>query len=263
MAKDIVQATNTYFKLSSIVDMATHRLGISTPHYFQRLLEFAKWELIQFKLDRAGQPKTVLLDISDVNTCKMPGDMIDWVKIGVQDNQFVRTIGINGELSTIDRTLGSPEFGSSVSPGWLPNGTSITEYGNGFEFLNYGGTSLIAVGGGLPHEGHFKVVDRGGFKELLLDGNINATQIYLEYIALGIDPCEDTVVEPYIADYVMKAILFLYESEINPKATESSIMRRGREKSYAFRVASGRTMSIDKDTLLILTRRAYRLTPTA
>lgn len=260
MAKDIVQAQNTWFKLSAIVDTACHRLGISVPHYFQRLLEFAKWELIQFKLDRASQPKTVLLDISDLNTVKLPGDCIDWTKIGVQDAQFVRTIGINDDLSKIDRTPGVPEFGRAVSPGWLPNGTGITEYGNGFEFLNYGGTSLIGVGGGLPHEGHFQVVDRGGFKEILLDGNFNADQLYVEYIALGVNPCGDTVVEPYIADYVLKALLFLYESEINPKATEASIARRGREKSAAFRIAGGRVNSIDKETLLLTTRRHYRLT---
>lgn len=261
MAKDIVQAQNTWMKLSSIVDVACHRVGVSVPHYFQRLLEFAKWELVQLKMDRANQPKTVLLDVSDVNTCKMPGDCIDWTKIGIQAGQYVKTIGINGELSKIDRVTGTPEFSRNISPGWLPNGTSVTDYGNGFEFLNYGGTSLLAVGGGLPHEGHFQVVDRGGFKEILLDGNLGVNQIYLEYIAIGLSPCGETVVDPYIADYVLKAVLFLYESEINPKRTEASINRRGREKSHAFTLVSGRTNSVDKDTLLILTRRHYRLTP--
>ena len=261
MARDIVQAQNTWFKLSSIVDTACHRLGISVSHYYQRMLELAKWELIQFKMDRANQPKTVLLDISDVNTVKLPGDCIDVAKIGIQEGQFVKTIGINGELSTIDRTLSQPQFSQAVSPGWKPNGTSIVDYGNGFEFLNYGGLTLNAVGGGLPHEGHFQIVDRDGFKEILLDGNIGATQLYVEYIALGVDPCGDTVLSPYIADYVLKALLFLYESEINPRATEASIIRRGREKSRAFTVASGRTNSIDRETLLLTTRRNYRLTP--
>lgn len=75
MPRDIVQAQNQWFKLSSIVDTACHRLGISVSHYYQRMLELAKWELIQFKMDRANQPKTVLLDISDVNTVKLPGDV--------------------------------------------------------------------------------------------------------------------------------------------------------------------------------------------
>lgn len=260
---DIVQAQNTWLKLSSIVDMACHRLGISVPHYFQRLLEFGKWDLVQLKLDRANEVKTVLLDISDMNTCKMPGDAIDWTKVGIPFGQYVKTIGINGELSKIDRMAGQPNFTYDVSPGWLPNGTAIQEYGGGFEFMNYGGRSLFAVGGGLPHEGHFQVVDRGGFKEILLDGNIGSDQLYLEYISLGLNPCGETILDPYIADYILKCILFDYESEINPKRTESSIMRRGREKFHAFTLVSGRTNSIDVDTLLLTTRKAYRLTPKA
>lgn len=261
MAKDIVQAQNTWFKLSAICDLACHLCGVPVSHYFNRMLEMGKWELIQFKMDRANQPKTVLLPVSDVNTVKLPADCVDWTKIGVEEGQFVKTIGINAELSTIDRTLTQPQFSQRVSPGWLPNGTSITEYGNGFEFMNYGGVSLNGVGGGLPHEGHFQVVDRDGFKEILLDGNLGCTQLYVEYITLGLNPCGETIVNPYIADYVLKALLFFYESRINPKANEASIARHGREKSHAYTIASGRTFGIDKDTLLLLTRRNYRLTP--
>lgn len=247
-------------KVSSIVDMACHRLGLSVNHYFRLFLEIALWETVQLKLDRANEPKTVLLNVSDVNTVRIPPDAIDWTKVGIPYGQYVKTIGINGDLSKIDRTLGTPEFSYSVSPGWLPNGTSIQEYGGGFEFLNYGGRSIYAIGGGLPHEGHFQVVKRSGYQEILLDGNVGSSQIYLEYIGLGINPCGETVLDPYIADYILKAILYVYEVERNPKKTMAMIQLRGREKAHAFALVSGRTNSIDKDTLLLLTRKGYRLT---
>lgn len=259
---DLTQATNTYHKLSSIVDMACHRVGISVDHYFQTLLEWGKWELIQLKLDRANEPVTVLLDVNDVNTVTLPPDAIDWTKIGTPYGQYVKTLGINSELSKQDRTLGNPEFSKTASPGWLPNGTAIQNYG-GYEFLNYGGRSLFAIGGGLPSEGHFQVKRKPGCIEILLDGNVGCEQLYVEYIRLGINPCGATVLDPYIADYILKAILFTYEEEKNPTRTEASIARRGREKFFAFTLVSGRTNSIDKDTLLNSTRRYYNLSPRA
>ena len=116
------------------------------------------------------------------------------------------------------------------------------------------------MGGGLPHEGHFQVRKKGGSIEILLDGNLSATEIYCEYISLGINPCAETVLDPYIADYIMKATLAIWETEMNPHRTEASIARREKEKAHAFALVSGRTNSIDKDTLLLITRRAYRLT---
>lgn len=262
MTQDPIQAQARWMSLASIVDMACHRLQISVNHYFQKLLEFGKWELMALKLDRANEVKTVLLPISDVNTCLLPPDCVDWTKVGIQSNQYVKTIGINSELSRIDRTVGVPDFGARVSPGWLPNGLNVNEY-SPFNFFNYGGMSLPAMPGGLPHEGHFQVRNCPGGKEILLDGNFGCSELYVEYIALGISCCGQTLCEPYIADYILKKILEIYEEEIEPKATEASISRRKRESAFAYTLVSGRTNSIDKDTLLLTIRRAYRLTPNA
>lgn len=260
MATDPIQAQAQWMSIASIVDMACTRLGLSVPHYFQKFLQFAKWDLLNLHLDRANEVKTVLLPVSDNFTCQLPPDAIDWTKIGVVAGQFVKTLGVNGDLSKIDRVSGTPEFSYSVSPGHLPNGIVAHEYGSGLEFLNYGGRSLYAIGGGLPHEGHFQVVKRSGYIEILLDGNVNADQIYVEYISLGLNPCGATILDPYIADYILKCILYTWEEEMNPMKTEASIARRGREKFFAHTLVSGRTNSIDVNTLLNITRKGYRLT---
>lgn len=260
MAEDLKQLTQEYHKLSSVVDMCCHRAQVSVNHYFQKFLEVAKWELIQLKLDRANEPVTQIFDVNDVNVVTLPSDAVDWTKIGVQWGQFVKTFGINAELSKQDRTLGNPSFSQGVSPGWLPNGTAIQNYG-GYEFMNYGGRSLFAIGGGLPSEGHFQVKRKPGCIEILLDGPTENNKLYVEYIRLGINPCGETVLDPYIADYVLKATMFIWESEWNPNRTEAAIQRRGAEKAYAFTLVSGRTNSLDKDTLLNLSRRYYNLSP--
>lgn len=260
MTTDPIQAQAQIMSIAAVVDMACNRLQIPVSHYFQKLLTIAKWETIQLRLDRMGEIKTVLVPISDVNTCLLPPDTIDWVKVGVPAGQFVRTIGINDHLSKQDRTPGSPDFSWLASPGWLPNGTATQDYLFGYNFANYGGAALPAMPGGLPQEGHFQMKNCPGGKELLLDGNIGCDQIYVECLVLGISCCGETILDPYIADYVLKKTLEVYEEDMNPKATEASIARRKEASAYAFTLVSGRTNSIDPDTLKNITRAAYRLT---
>ena len=252
----------TLYKLSSLVDMICHRLGLSVNHYFQIILEIAKWELMQLKLDRSQDVKTVLLTVSDTMTATLPSDAIDVTKVGVQFGQYVKTIGISTDLNKLDRSTNTVEFAYSVAPGWLPNGTAIQEYGGpGLEFLNYGGRSLYAVGGGLPHEGHYTVTKSdAGVITILLDGNVNATEIYVEYIGIGITPNTETILDPLYADYILKQTMFIWEQDRNPMRTEASIARRGREAAFAYSLVSGRTNSIDKDTLLLTIRKGVRLT---
>lgn len=260
----ITPATN-YSKLSVIVDHACNVLGLPVNKFFPRFLDIAKWELSELKLDMANGPKTVLLPISDVNTVQLPSDCVDWTKIGWQSGQFIKTLSINGDLSMIDRTLETVNFSHQVSPGWLPNGVAVQDYGGGFEFLNYGGYALTAVGGGLPHEGMFQVKTcEDGCKEIYLANTIpGVSELYVEYISIGVNVCGDTIVDPYLKDYVYKCILATYEENMNPQSTEASIRRRKTDVAYAHTMAAGRTMGIDKETLLQITRKGYRLTEKA
>jgi len=254
---------HTYSKLSAIVDMACIEVEVSVNHYFKKFLAHACWGLSELKLDQANDVCTELLPISDVNTVTLPSNAIDWVKIGIPWGQYVKPLSINGDLSKIDRTIGNPQFTYSVSPGWLPSGTNISPTGGGFEFCNFNGSSLYAIGGGIPNEGHFTMVKRSdGVKEILLDGPMTGIpNLYVEYIGLGLNPCGETIVDPYLKDYVLKYILLKYEENSNPRRTEASIARRQRDLAYADTLVRGRTNSLDVETLLTITRRHYSLLP--
>jgi len=257
-----IDAKKTYFTLAAICDQVLIDLDL-TPHYFNKLLSWACWGIAQLKLDTAQEPKTIVMDISDVRTCTLPVDYIDWTKVGIPWGQYVKTFSVNSSLSHIDRTPGNPDFSKNYPPDWLPNGVDITAYG-GYNFSNYGGRSIFSVGGGLAHRGQFVVVDRpGGVKEMLLDSNLPAgtTQIYLEYIALGINPCGETVLSPYLADYARQYIIHQYERfRKGPEKSEAAIVRTGRELWSAEMLVRARSNIIDKDTLIALTRKGYRLT---
>ena len=252
----------SYFTIASICDQFCIDLDLATDKYFNKVLSWALFGLTQIKLDTGHDVKTVLLDISDVNTCKCPADFIDWTKVAVQDHQYIRTLAVNSDLSKIDRTAANVSFRNGAPPGWLPNGTDVSDYGFGYIFSNYGGRQLQSIGGGLPHRGYFQVVKRSDdCYEIILDTGLNATQIYLEYIALGINPCGETTLNPYYADYVRNYLHHQWERfQRPPMRSESAIMRTGRDLDDSRKNLRGRTNDLDKDTLLAITRQAYRLT---
>jgi hypothetical protein len=121
------------------------------------------------------------------------------------------------------------------------------------------------MGGGLPHRGHYKIVTRpGGVKEILLDAGIPAEELYIEYIGLGVNPCGETILEPYWGEWLRASLHHDYERFRSPaQRSESAINRTGRELWHQEQVLRGRTNSFDPKTLLMITRKSYRLTPKA
>jgi hypothetical protein len=264
MSTQSVDIKDTYFKMAAIVDQFCNSMDLSVNHYFQKYLSLAKWGYVQLGLKTANEPKTVLLDVSDVYTVTLPGDAIDWTKIAEPYYQYVKTLSVNSDLSKQDRTVGNPQFTNGVPPGWLPNGIDIRAYG-GYEFANYGGSSLFSVGGGLPNIGHFTTKrNNSGCIEILLDSSITCPQVYVEYIGLPINPCGETYVSPYVAEWVR---LFLnHEFEKNPvgrQRTQADIIRTGRELWHQEMVTRAAFNGIDRETFLTLTRKYYRLNPNA
>jgi hypothetical protein len=82
----------------------------------------------------------------------------------------------------------------------------------------------------------------------------------LEYITDGFDPCGETVVDPYFADYVKKGMEFSWEEEKEPRRTEASIQRKGRDFFAAETKVSGRKNDLDPQTLLNMQRSSVRFT---
>lgn len=256
-----IDPKNRYFKVASIVDQVCIDLELPTDKYFNKLLSWALFGLVDLKMDAANDVITVKLPISEVNTVTLPENYVDWVKIGIPWGQYVKTMAVNDDLSTQDRTLGNPEFSKDVTPGWLPNGTDVTNYG-GYYFSNYGGRSLFSIGGGLPQQGQFKIVGRPGNNyELLLDAGIPSEEIYIEYIGLGINPCGETVISPYLGEW-MRSLLHHNIEKFKPAShrSEAAINRTGRELWHQEQKVRGRTNKITPKDILTISRKSYRLT---
>jgi hypothetical protein len=248
-----------YLKIASVVDQFLIDNDL-TEHYFQKALSWALWGLRELHMDTWNDVKTILLTITDRKTVVLPVDFVDWVKVAVKRGQYAITLGVNSELTELPREANSNDVVAGLLSQHLPNGLDFNAYG-GYYFYNYNGSSFASYGYGLPSKGAFKLTNNGNCQELLLDYDIRATQIYLEYITTGFDPCQETVIHPYIADYILKYIEYKYEDKSNPNRTESSIYRRSEDLFFAEKKVRGRSNDLDPKTLLNITRANTRLTP--
>lgn len=257
-----IDINKKFFSLSAIVDTFLNvDVELSVAHYFQKYLTAAKWYLVTLKTAHAQDAKTVLLDISDVLTVTLPPDFVNWVLIAEPYGQYLRTLGVNNKLAKTERVFENMDWVYSGPPGQLPNGVDVTAYG-GYELANYSGGHLFSLGGGLPSKGFFRIVEREGTKEILLDvGSVCGSQLYLEYICAGFNPCGTTVLNPFEAEAVRKFLNHHFEkTRKDGGKTEAAIFRTGQELYHAEAIVRASKNDLDPDTMLAVTRSYYRLT---
>lgn len=240
-----------YYKLAAVVDNWLLENDLSSG-WFAKGLVWAIRGLREVRLDTWQDVVTELLPVTETNTVLLPSGFVDWVKIGCQYGQYVKTLSVNAELNMMERTE-SDQIVAGLPEQHLPNGTRVENY-TGYSFSNYNGGSIYGLGGGFITKGHFKVHDNGQCKKLLMDYDYPLQEVYVEYITDGFNPCAETIIHPYLYDYLVKYMDFKYEEKNNPKATEASIYRKGRDVADAERRIRSRRNNLDPTTLLNLTR---------
>lgn len=253
-----------YNKASSIVDQFCLKKGLSAAHWFAWALTMGLWHLRELKLDTWQDVTTELLPVTSRRTVVMPTKYVDWVKIGVPVGQYVVTMGLNDDLGTLNRITNTIDPIAALASQNPPNGIDFENYsGTGYVFSNYGGRSFTSYGQGLQSKGHFKVHKIGPVTEILLDYDVNCTELYVEYITDGIDCSGETMLHPYLADYFLKGMELTYEEEKNPSATEASIDRKSRDLYWAEKKVRARRNNLTPKTMLQLSRKHVRLTTKA
>lgn len=253
-----MSSNSKYYQISSIVDQFLINNDLSNG-WFPKALSWALYALRNIKLDVWQDVKTDLLPVTERKTVVLPDGFVDWCKVAVQSGQYAITLGVNEALTSLDRTAQSKSVLGLLSQ-QLPNGIDFSNYG-GFQFYNYGGSTFFGIGTGLPSKGYFKVVDHGTCKELLMDYDYGIKEVYLEYITDGLEPCAQSVINPYFYDYILKYIEAQYEKKNNPKATQTSIFNAEQDAYFALKDIRARRNNLDPQTLLNITRQQTRLTP--
>lgn len=244
-----------YNKIASVVDQWIAMNGL-TEHWWQWALAAGMWHLRELKLDIWQDVKTIELPVTTRRTVTLPEDFVDWVKIGFKHGQYVKVLSIHDDLAVSQRVENSSDVTSLLKDN-IPNGIDF----DGYTFMNFNGSSLSGIGGGLPSKGHFKVHDNGTSKEILLDYDYPYSKVYIEFITSGFDPCGESVLHPYLADFFYKGIEYTYEDKRNSSATESSIWRKGQDLYFAEKKVRARRNNLDPATMIAMSRRETRFTP--
>jgi hypothetical protein len=207
---------NGFYTLASLTDEWSD--DNSLHHFWHKGLKWAIRGLKRIRMDVHQNPKCGMLDVTERKTVTLPDDFVDYCIIAAKKGQYAITLAVNEELISSKRTDDEQTVRGLFSQN-LPNGTDFSAYGG---YSLFGSNGVYSVGGGLPSKGHIKIVDHGSVKEILLDYDYPFSQVYIEYITDGINPCGETYVHPYEYDYLLAFMDMMYEKKNNPKATLGS-----------------------------------------
>lgn len=231
--------TTEYYKLASVVD--NFLIENDLPNgYFNKCLLWAIRGLREIRLDTWQDATTKLLPVTDKGTVILPSDFVDWAIVSAYHNGRIETIGINSDLDALPRAKGP-----TASPDYAEVGYYLSNFSNG---------AIFSYGFALSTKGRFRVVDHGTCKVLTIDYPGRFPEIYLEYITDGFNPCGETIIHPYLYDYLIKYMDSKYEEKNNPKATEASIFRKSQDVFFAEKRVRARTNNLDPQTLINLAR---------
>lgn len=128
----------------------------------------------------SAEPKTVRLPVSANQTVDFPADYVDWVKIGILNNNGeISTLKINNALTTFRDN--NPNRLSQLTPditdGWINNQNA--PYINFFDNGMY--QTLFGIGGGLVTYGDCRVDENNNI--VVLSPNFKYDSILFEYIS--------------------------------------------------------------------------------
>lgn len=243
-----------YWTIGAIVDQWILSNDLSA-NWFKKGLSWGLWGFRELKLDVCQDLTSKVFQVSERKTVTLPPNCVDVGMVAVRRGQYLVGLGVNDNLSTVQRD-GTEVATSALLSQNMPNGIDFGNY-LGYTMSN----GLTCYGSNLPDHRCYKVVRRESCDEIVFDLNFGFSEVVIDIITDGFEPCGETFVNPYYADYVLKYIEHEYECKNNPNRTEMSIQRKARDLAYAEYKCRNRKNQIDPTTFLAITRSGVRMTP--
>lgn len=175
--------TKKWITLDEVIKEYLSQAELNMAHY-RRIFNIAFRGLEDLSFNVFQQPKSVQLPVLPNLTVRLPGDYINYTKVGVMNE--------NGEVATLMRNDNLTLNGVELSTRLDDNTDGQADLSNirDFVYLNYdnnGGLyNLQGIGSFLVGGGEFKVDDNLGL--ILLDNSFSYSYIILEYLS---SPRED------------------------------------------------------------------------
>jgi len=183
-------SSNNWYTLRAIVEQCMIDLGVdmSAPNK-ARYMSWAIMGYRQLQLNVYKQIKTGIFPLSEINTVDLPSDYVQYSRIGLQVGSKILEFSSNNNIAlefTLDED-GNETPNPFVSMGYRPNGINTNNYIN---MNNYWGAGFNNI----PVRDYFRIdLNRG---RIIFSTHIELSQIYMEYIADGLDCIEETLVNP-------------------------------------------------------------------
>lgn len=188
----MTKQTARYIPIEQVVNFYISEANLTDAH-FLRLWHIAIRGLEQMNYSFASEPITRKLNVLPNKTVDLPGDYVDWCKVGVvNDKGEIATLRVNEDLSAYaaidnDRIV----VNASVYQSQLDQDTFF------YRNFNYNGAyvNLFGLPIGIEVVGEFKVLNEQGM--IILDPNYGYDHVILEYTASPIAN----------SDYLMPVVL--------------------------------------------------------
>jgi hypothetical protein len=220
----------SYVTIEEIVDGVCLDLGEGN-HRKEQYLRWAIQEAQRWKMDMAKEVKTVKLDLTDWKSIVLPSDCIDWIKIGIQDGDVIKTFvnrndtAIYHDLDPLNVKVANPDPVSLLQ-------TDLAGYT--VPFYNYSGWQDSGkIFGQIVKEnqfGYFTVNRNDNSDEIQFRTKVDSTsKIYLEYLADGFNPNSQSLVHPYAEELVT---LGIHYRRLKFNKTESRQMVAEAKRDY-------------------------------
>lgn len=157
-------------------------------HFYIEYLTYCASGLRELHFDSMQEVRTKLLTINSYGAITCPCDMMDWIKIGVPNGQYVRPLATRPGMNRLNNfdTTGAiiPYDDTDFFTGYVPFGSiySPNDLGRYYGSRGNGDNSFILV------------KERN---EIQINVSIDATSVILEYLSDGTDADNATKVNPY------------------------------------------------------------------
>lgn len=174
------------------------------------------------------QIKCKYLDVTSINTCQLPDDYIDKIKVGLNYNERVYCLTENNNI-VLPR---DEECGLEIRD-IIASESNIVEL---FTPYNYGGryySDTYGVRGGMTHITYR--IDKE-YDRIVLEGSVPlGTKILLEYESSGITVGEDSIVPVILKPCLLSYIYWMDDYSNRSKQDQYGVQcRRVRNLSYSF-----------------------------
>lgn len=171
----MTKQTARYISIEQVVNYYIEEANLTDSH-FLRLWRIAIRGLEQMNYSFASEPITRKLSVLPNKIVELPGDYVDWCKVGVVNDR--------GEIATLRRNDNLSTYAATDPDRLSANSATFNTERYDFEYRNYaiGGTyvNLFGVPAGLDNVGEFKVVNEDGI--IVLSPEYPYDHVMLEYI---------------------------------------------------------------------------------